>query len=172
MSWSDGWPTKYDNWGNDLEVGVDKDLCGQYNTTDGKWYITSCDQELSFACKYSESKRPKEYFCRQNNCNKRLIAEVPPTPGPFGECPDDWEDLPGPFCYSMPEESGLRVQKFSEALFQCQKRGGSLLSIEDEEENARVQKFIQDIDHDVWLGLVDVGDGGIFVTYPMILCHL
>eukprot|EP00094_Tigriopus_californicus_P000452 TCALIF_00439-PB protein Name:"Similar to MRC1 Macrophage mannose receptor 1 (Homo sapiens)" AED:0.06 eAED:0.07 QI:7/0.88/0.83/1/0.74/0.69/36/84/3089 len=138
MAWSDGWPTKYDNWGNDLNIGEDMDLCGQYNNTDGKWFATACDEKLSFACKYSE--------------------KVPPTLGPFGECPENWEDLPGPFCYNFLQDSELGVP-FSEALFQCQKQGGDLLSIGDAEENERIQKFVQDLKRDIWIGLVDVGDG-------------
>ncbi len=81
-------------------------------------------------------------------------------PPHFGNCPEgDWTDVEGPKCYYVSNSDPLNGKSWSDALLDCEGRGGTLASIESAAENGRVYTEVSKGSIAVWIGLSLSEDG-------------
>ncbi|CAH1774399.1 unnamed protein product [Owenia fusiformis] len=143
--WSDQWPVRYTNWGNNEPSKGPGEGCVVRNP-DGTWNDTLCTGIHPFICK--------------------TTSAIPPPTQPFipGTCPsDDW--ITGTSaCYYI--YTGDKKESWTLADLECMVKGGKLASIADLEENQFIMDQIQiqkpGARGGLWIGLLQRAGGGFF----------
>ncbi|XP_077993133.1 macrophage mannose receptor 1-like [Glandiceps talaboti] len=144
--WSDGSPVFYTKWAIGEPSYSTGEGCVQMTMTGG-WDDTKCSNMIPAVCKY-------------------YLGNKPTTPAPVeGSCyfgnSSGWTEYHRA-CYNI--DGILDSKSWAEAAFECDKIGGYLITIGDEDENNYVEKIISDQKANVWLGLTrnDEGRGSLF----------
>nr|XP_046265193.1 macrophage mannose receptor 1-like isoform X2 [Scatophagus argus] len=146
----DGWHLTMTNWGS-LEPSRDRPCV--YVDVDGKWRTADCNQNKTSICMKS--------------------TDVPPTESSNfpGVCPEDpdkvthlwnrqsytWQPFKG-YCYLFVTEG----HGWPDASANCMRHGGTLVSIEDPDEQHFIQrniKIFQDNQDSYWIGLYKTHKG-------------
>ncbi|XP_038058027.1 macrophage mannose receptor 1-like [Patiria miniata] len=126
LTWEDGWPLHYTNWGFNSPTNLGDCTVMAENLIlyeDGEWATVSCLVPRYTVCKYNTA--------------------TPPTPHPTsaaGYCPSGWTDF-GSSCYLVPS-NWLTKKSFAEARYDCEfNRGGDLVTIGSQAENQFVRQL-------------------------------
>ncbi|XP_070535732.1 macrophage mannose receptor 1-like [Ptychodera flava] len=141
--WSDSSPVLYTKW-SDGEPSKDSGEGCVRMGIDGGWDDSRCSLQTGAVCKY-------------------YIGNKPTTPAPVdGSCyfgnGSNWSEY-HKYCYNF---DGLkqRAGSWSAAAYECDKMGGYLVTIDDEDENSYIYKKISDSYMNIWLGLTRNELGG------------
>ncbi|XP_023930930.1 macrophage mannose receptor 1-like [Lingula anatina] len=136
--WVDGWPVSYVHWGSTEPSRGETDRCVAL-MPDGNWNDTDCGLKLQGICKRT--------------------SVIPPTTAvnPPGRCPDDkhWFDH-GYYCYMFSNRTSYSYG-WAHSSFLCQKHGGALASITNQDEMDFILRTIQQERYEkrnLWIGLV------------------
>ncbi|XP_070537335.1 macrophage mannose receptor 1-like [Ptychodera flava] len=133
FKWSDGSPVMYTRWGQDEPSQGSNEGCVQMKT-DGFWDDTYCLSTASAFCKYWTGPKP---------------TTLPPG---SGFCPVDtsWEAYGG-YCYHFSKSKELK--SWPEAVYECQRLEGHIVTISSPQENSYLQRVLQENHMNVWIGL-------------------
>ncbi|XP_077993135.1 C-type mannose receptor 2-like [Glandiceps talaboti] len=141
-SWSDGSPVFYTKWGFNEPSYATGEGCVRMNVNGG-WDDTKCSETGGAVCKY-------------------YIGAKPTTPAPVtGYCNQgnstSWTEYHN-YCYNI--DGIADTKNWAEAAFECDKIGGYIVTINDQDENNYIEKLISDNSMNVWLGLTRSDLGG------------
>ncbi|XP_077993134.1 macrophage mannose receptor 1-like [Glandiceps talaboti] len=140
--WSDGSPVFYTKWAIGEPSYNTGEGCVQMTRTGG-WDDTKCNTMIPAVCKYYIGNKPTTPSPGEGSCN-------------FGNT-SDWTEY-NRACYNM---DGIKDSKsWAEASYECDKKGGYLVTIGDEDENNYIEKVIAGAYANIWLGLTRNDEGG------------
>uniref|UniRef100_A0A3Q3WZL2 Uncharacterized protein n=1 Tax=Mola mola TaxID=94237 RepID=A0A3Q3WZL2_MOLML len=137
VRWSDKTEVDFQNWAEGNASGTRKSrLCVTMSSSSGKWSTRSCSE-------------PHGYVCKRKTVS---VVETPREPHYIGRCPEKWLyfghkclllHLPG-----SPKEG--KTWKDAESI--CSSFGSSLVTIDDEIEQAYITMLLQGSLVGVWIG--------------------
>ncbi|XP_023658454.2 secretory phospholipase A2 receptor [Paramormyrops kingsleyae] len=140
-SWSDGAQLQFQNWpqAEPQKPSPQSDVCVSMSSQTGKWSGDQCGDRHGYVCK------------------RRILSvlEIPRQPHYIGGCPEKWLYF-GHKCLFLhlpkhPEEG----KTWQESQTICSSSQGSLVTIEDEIEQAYITMLLPGSTADVWIGLQD-----------------
>ncbi|KAK9966427.1 hypothetical protein ABG768_003538 [Culter alburnus] len=136
LSWTDGSALDYENWENGRFSRKPGQNCIQMSSQSGQWSAGNC-------------KNPHGYVCKRRTVS---VLEDPREPHYIGSCPENWLYY-GHKCLFLhlparPEEG----KTWQEAQTKCLSYQGSLVSIEDEIEQAYIVMLLHGRSAGVWIG--------------------
>ncbi|XP_056590503.1 secretory phospholipase A2 receptor [Triplophysa dalaica] len=137
FSWTDGSPLDFENWENGRLNRKSGRNCIRMSTQSGLWSVGSCAD-------------PNGYVCKRRTVT---MVELPQEPHYIGRCPENWF-YHGHKCLFLhiparPEEG----KTWQEAQSICSSHQGSLVSIEDEIEQAYIVMLLHGRSPGVWIGV-------------------
>ncbi|XP_076880752.1 secretory phospholipase A2 receptor isoform X2 [Brachyhypopomus gauderio] len=138
-SWSDGTALDYESWKNGRPLKAQGHKCVYMSSLSGDWSTASCADLRSYACK------------------RRTVSmvEVIQEPHFIGACPENWYYF-GHKCLLLHlpvrQEEG---KTWAEAQSICASSQGTLVSIENEIEQAYITMLLHGLSPGVWIGLRD-----------------
>uniref|UniRef100_A0A673NB35 Secretory phospholipase A2 receptor-like n=1 Tax=Sinocyclocheilus rhinocerous TaxID=307959 RepID=A0A673NB35_9TELE len=136
LSWTDGSALDYENWENGRFYRKPGQTCIQMSSQSGQWSAGSCKDRHGYVCK------------------RRTVSlvEDPREPHYVGSCPENW------FYYGhkclflhLPARPG-DGKTWLDARSVCSSYQGSLVSIEDEIEQAYIVMLLHGCSAGVWIG--------------------
>ncbi|XP_042590494.1 secretory phospholipase A2 receptor [Cyprinus carpio] len=136
LSWTDGSALDYENWENGRFYRKPGQNCIQMSSQSGQWSAGSCKDRHGYVCK------------------RRTVSlvEDPREPHYVGSCPENW------FYYGhkclflhLPAHPG-DGKTWQDAQSVCSSYKGSLVSIEDEIEQAYIVMLLHGCSAGVWIG--------------------
>ncbi|XP_006636684.2 secretory phospholipase A2 receptor isoform X1 [Lepisosteus oculatus] len=141
--WRDGSPLYYENWEdrNSRRSPLKNDQCVYMASHSGRWSEGKCSDHYS-------------YICKRRTVS---VVEIPREPHHIGACPEKWLYF-GHNCIliNLPSQSG-EGKNWSDAQAACKSLEGSLISIDNEIEQAYVTMLLIGGTTSVWIGLQDDG---------------
>nr|XP_055039953.1 secretory phospholipase A2 receptor isoform X1 [Misgurnus anguillicaudatus] len=136
FSWTDGSALDFENWENGRLYRKPGQNCIRMSSQSGQWSTGSCENSHSYVCK------------------RRTVSvvELPQEPHYIGSCPENWLYY-GHKCLFLhlparPEEG----KTWQEAQSICSSHQGTLVSIEDEIEQAYIVMLLHGWSPGVWIG--------------------
>ncbi|XP_055345941.1 macrophage mannose receptor 1-like [Paramacrobiotus metropolitanus] len=147
FAWYNGCPVVYSNFLTMLPPGNNSNHCVSMNH-DGKWIVQNCTDSVHYAvCEHRTEPCPAVFNITDNNMY----------------CPVDFPTECNTMCYRVQTKShqnnqSIHVDTFQRAKQQCEKLGGRLASIRNEEEQKCLEKYIHHSTDGMWIGLYEALD--------------
>ncbi|XP_028662247.1 secretory phospholipase A2 receptor [Erpetoichthys calabaricus] len=137
--WMDGSPVEYENWGamNFLQLPMKNDICVSMSTQTGQWAEDKCSRIQFYACK------------RQTVS----VVEIPREPHLIGGCPERWLYFGHKCIFLHSPKRREELKTWNEAQLFCKSHEASLVSINNEIEQAFLTMLLIETDTSVWIGL-------------------
>ncbi|XP_007237401.3 secretory phospholipase A2 receptor [Astyanax mexicanus] len=139
FSWTDGTAIDYENWKHGRPFKGGGKNCISMSSQTGEWSAGSCSD-------------PLRYVCKRRTVS---VVEIPREPNFIGACPENWFYF-GHKCLLLhlparPEEG----KSWTDAQSICSTFQGTLVSIENEIEQAYVTMLLNGQSAGIWIGLRD-----------------
>ncbi|XP_075778589.1 macrophage mannose receptor 1-like isoform X1 [Pelodiscus sinensis] len=149
FSWMDGTPVNYVAWApNEPTFANDDENCVVIYTDTGLWNDLNCGV-------------PKHFICeRLHGTTHATVA--PTSAAPLGGCPPNWL-LFNNKCFKKFGSSEKEMLTWHAARTACIQLKGNLASILNEEEQAFLITYFNDISADAWIGLNNINSEYTFL---------
>ncbi|XP_055348421.1 macrophage mannose receptor 1-like isoform X1 [Paramacrobiotus metropolitanus] len=147
FAWYNGCPVVYSNFLTMLPPGNNSDHCVAMNH-DGKWIVQNCTDSAHYAvCEHRTEPCPAAFNITDSNMY----------------CPVDFPTECSTMCYRVQTRShqnnqSVHLDTFERAKQQCERMGGRLASIRNEEEQKCLEKYIHHSTEGMWIGLYEALD--------------
>ncbi|KAM7405944.1 hypothetical protein PAMP_000354 [Pampus punctatissimus] len=140
VRWSDKTEVQFQHWAEGSASGGPKNgLCVTMSSSSGKWSINNCSDLHGYVCKRKTVS----------------VVETPREPHYIGGCPEKWLYF-GHKCLLLHLPGSPKEGKsWKDAQSICSSFEGSLVTIEDEIEQAYITMLLQGSSVGVWIGLRD-----------------
>ncbi|XP_054718076.1 macrophage mannose receptor 1-like [Uloborus diversus] len=149
FEWEDGTPVDFTFWNDGQPKDYKLKKCANMHYIDAVWQLENCNVRLSFICK------------RRHN-TAHTVPVKPTKPVPLtGNCKKGWVPHHDT-CYLVVGARHQERANWSEAVANCNARGGYLVSIRHYEDQTFLAYLLQDLKDDAWIGLVDVIVSGAY----------
>ncbi|XP_075903763.1 secretory phospholipase A2 receptor isoform X2 [Nelusetta ayraudi] len=137
VRWSDKTDLEFQNWAKVSGRTRKNGLCVTMSSSTGKWSASKCSE-------------PHGYVCKRKTVS---VLETPREPHYIGQCPEKWLYF-GHKCLLLHlPDSPKEGKTWKDALSICSSFGSSLVTIEDEIEQAFVTMLLQGSSVGVWIGM-------------------
>ncbi|XP_066544721.1 secretory phospholipase A2 receptor isoform X2 [Amia ocellicauda] len=139
LNWNDGSTLDYENWEgvNSRRPPVKNDRCVYMSSQSGWWSVGKCNGHHSYICK----RRTVTY------------VEIPTESQHIGHCPEKWLHFQRKCIFlHLPSHSG-DGKNWNDAQAMCKSVEGSLVSVENEIEQAYITMQLFGGSSGVWIGL-------------------